>query len=492
MKQLKHNLMKLAAMLAATVLTMGAAAQEVSLTLGEQSKGLTRDGATRVLGCDGENIVYMTEMGILIPSRAIKSYDLLQKEQGEINYGKVKITGTWDINGAQSFVNDGKLDLLMVDRKNGNLLVTRERRNITTLELDGEPQVIVDFKGEKSDNFFFFSAVSPNGKLLAIATAKLEGGLGAEVKVSLYSTAFEEYWTMEVPAHGFSDMLVNNNGEVVLVGMEEKDRQGTVQVIVADGEKSDFTGFRYDARGTLLEWEPAYYADGRLVMIAAMRDESKTIMRVGGNMDCVDAVTCDLKGESVTVDRHRFSEEELAVMENKKGLKTNYQWINFGNLQQVLSDDEGAYVVIDNQWDTYSQYGHEYRERRGMMVLRVGSDGRFKWVHTERTYTIAGSQMLGWIGYRWVPTSDGIMLAWTTNPKDASRGKEQTVKGVKTLSGKSELSVLTLDREGNAKKSSFDIGKQTLMLYPTPVGENEWLVFVSSKSKGEFGRLKIK
>ena len=492
MKHLTSRLMKAAALVVAMTVALGAAAQEVNITFGQQAKGIAKGNPQRLLGSDGQSAVYLTQSGsIVIPSRAIVSYDMAQQETGRVDLGKIKLNGTWGLNVREALVNGSKIDLLMVNDADG-LVVTHERRDMATLALEGEAKVIADLKGGKKDGLYVFSAVSPNRKLVAVATAKVEAGIGAEVHVSLYSSEFEEYWSIEVPAHGFSDMIVNNEGEVAMMGLEEKDRRATVQATVTDGEKTEQMGFNYNADGMVFEWAPAFYAGGRLVLVCAVRDEHKTLMRTGVNIDCIDAVSLDMQGGTVTVDRHRFGEGELADMENRKGTTTSYRWMDFGNMQQVLADDEGAFVVVDNQWDTYNQYGLVYTERRGMMVLRLGSNGTWSWAQTHRTYTKAAAGRMPWASYRWVRTADGIMLAWTTNAKDAMKNSGETVKGLKVFDGGAELTVMTLDREGTSKQTRYTLGKQTLLLHPTPIGDGEWLLFVSDKSKGTFGRLSIK
>ncbi len=492
MKTIVKRLIGTAAVVAALVgVQCTAAAQEIELTFGQQNKTLAKHFAPQLLGSDGTSVVYVMTKGVVAPSKELVSFDMQQKEQAAVKLCKVKLNGTYDINVERAFVNGSEIDLLVSNTRDNGLVVTHERRTMATLELQGEARTLVNMSGTKEDGLFFFSAVSPNGKLLATATAKVEAGIGAEVRVGLYSDKVEEYWSMEVPAHGFSDMMVSNDGEVVLVGMQEKDGRGTVQVTVADGEKSDYQSFGYTTNGVLKEWAPAFYKDGRVVLVAAMQSDYKTLMRVGPNIDCIDAVSCQMASGEVSVDRHSFGEAELARMENKKGNTTGYRWMEMGNLQQVIGDEEGAFAVVDNQWDTYNQYGWVSRERRGMMVLRIGSDGRFKWTHTERTYTYAPAGLRDMIRYRWTATADGIMLAWTTNSKDAAKGTDEKVKGSKLYIGSSELTVMTLDREGQTKKASFSLGGLALHLYPTPLDKGEWLLLATGKTKGKFGKLRI-
>lgn len=491
MKTIVMRLRKLAAVVAVLVgVQCTAAAQEIDLTFGQQNNTLAKSFMHQLLGSDGQSVVYVKQKG-LIASRELVSYDMQQKEQAAVKLCKVKLNGSFDVNVEQAFVHGNEIDLLMSDTRDNGLVVTHERRTMATLELQGEARTLANLSGTKDDGLFFFSAVSPNGKLLATATAKVEAGIGAEVRVTLYSDKIEEYWSMEVPAHGFSDMMVSNDGEVVLVGMQEKDGRGTVQVTVADGEKSDYQSFGYKTNGVLKEWAPAFYKDGRVVLVAAMQSDYKTLMRVGPNIDCIDAVSCQMASGEVTVDRHSFGEAELARMENKKGNTTGYRWMEMGNLQQVIGDEEGAFAVVDNQWDTYNQNGWLSRERRGMMVLRIGADGRFKWVRTERTYTYAHANSRDIIRYRWLPTEEGIMLAWTTNSKDLGKGDDEKVKGSKLYIGSSELTVMTLDREGQTKKANFSLGGLALHLFPTPLGKGEWLLLATGKTKGKFGKLKI-
>lgn len=480
------RLMKLATLAVALLATTNIAAQEVNLTFAPQGKGIAKTLPQQMLGSDGKNIVMITQSGILIKTLWIKSFDMEQNLQGEIELGHIKDNG-FGLTCRQAIVNGSNIDLLMVDKDNDHLVATHERRNMATLALEGEPRVLADLKGNKNDQMYFFSAMSPDEKLVATATVKVEAGLGAEVKVALYSREMEEYWSMEVPAHGFSDILVNNEGEVALMGMEVENNIGTLQAIVTDGERSEFQSSRYNAHGMLVLWEPAYYGNGRLVATAAMRSEELS----QGYINCMDAVSLDIKSGNVSIDRHLMSSEELVKLINEKGNSTKRKWLSYGVIEQVITDNEGAYVVVDGRWDTYSRYGLESRSRCGMMVLRVGADGHFKWVHTERYFMQVGFGGLNFIEYRWLPTTTGIMLVNLTNKKDAYRGPDETVKGVRSVK-KAELTVTTLNREGTASKVRFASNKQGLLLYPTPLADNEWLFLLSRGFKSSFGKLTIK
>lgn len=474
-------------------LGLAATAQTATLDFEPQGKNVGKTNMQSYLGSNGQNAVFLQRKGLLGMSEDIVSFDMQQRETARLKYDNVRIDNTPERPLHEVMVNGDHLDLLITIRpKEGGLKVMHERRNIATLGVEGEPRTLATVDGNKNDNIFFFSATSPDGKLVAFATAKIANGMGTEVKVSLYSREFEEYWTMEVPAQGFNDLLVTDEGEVVMVGLSEKERRGRVQVSVADGEHNVRQQYTYDAEGMVLEWEPARYADGKLLLVALMRDDSKTFMRVGSDADCIDAITCDLNEGNVRRDRHRFSSEEICRLENRKGTKASYNWIQFANLVQVIGDKDGAFAVVDNQWDTYRNDSYVYRERRGMMVLRIGKEGRFEWVRTWRSYMKITSYYDQWSSYRWVATPDGIMLAWAQNQKDALLTGETAVKGLKGLGVKSNLEVICLGRDGNTQVTRFDIGKQGLMQQAWPLNDGSYLLYVGNNSKGTFGKLKLK
>ncbi|MBP5676959.1 MAG: hypothetical protein J6W88_00500 [Bacteroidales bacterium] len=478
--------------IAAMLIGMTAMAQSVSLNFEPQSKGLEKKNRLTYVGSNGQSVVFKQLMGLLGTSEELVSYDLNQKEQGRVKFDNIKVTGTPVIQLREAIVNGDKLDIIATTDKDNKYLVYHEQRDIKTLNTIGERQVLASFDDSKDDNHFCFTAQSPNGQLVGVATIKLEKNFDATVRATLYSRQMEEYWSMEVPAHGFGSILVTDDGDIVLSGITVKDNRATVQMSVTDGENSEKYLFNYPAEGMLLEYSPARYDDGQLLLVATMRENSKSIMPVGSNIDCVDAITCNTKDNTIQRDRHHFSSEERCIMDNKKGKKAQTDWIDFGNLVQVIGDKEGAFVVIDKTWSTYRDGSLAYRQRSGMMVLRIGKDGLFKWGRAERHSAFANGMYINWIDYRWEPTSEGIMLAWTTNQSDISvKGTDKPVKGTKNFGKKANLSVVTLDREGNKRQTDFNIGKQAIFSHAWHLDENNWLVLVSSNGAGAFGKLNI-
>lgn len=467
-------------------------AQTVGINFEPQNKGVAKHFRQAFVGSDGQSVVFLQRMGLLGTTEDLASYDLQQHEQARVKFDNVRINNTSEVIIREALVNGSTLDLLLSIRQDDGLHIYHERRDMATLQLIGERQLLAKIEGSKSDELFFFSATSPDGKLVGMAMVRFSSVLDVTVRASLYNRQMDEqYWTMNVPAHGFNEILVTNNGEVVLAGLNIKDRRGVVNMSVSDGEESEKYSFSYDANGILQNSYLTRYADGRVLLVAAMQESSKVIMRVGTNIDCVDAVTFDTRTKQVNVDRHRFTTAELCVMENKKGEKTGYNWMIYGNLAQVVADDEGAFAVVDNRWTTYRKGSLVNGERRGMLVLRIDREGHFVWSHASRTYINMKAAAQNWLDYRWVPTREGIMLAYTTNKKDVFAGPGQAVKGVKNFGTDANLTVVNLNREGKATENHFSIGKQVLMDRAWPLQDGRWLVFVSNSSKGAFGKIEI-
>lgn len=477
------------------ILAQSLMAQTVNVTFEPQAKGVAKHRRQTFVGSDGNCAVFLQNKGTMSFKIELASYDMQQNELARVAFCKTKIDGlTPLVNIEKAMVNGNRLDLLLSSEKEHVLTVYHEQRDMATLQVIGENKLLARIEGEDGDQFYTFSSISPNGKLVGLATVRQTKFHEATIRATLYSRELNEYWSMSVPVHSFNQILVTDEGDIVLAWVNGEEQRGTVSMSVTDGESSEKYTFNYNTNGFMINNSLGRYANGKLLVVATLSATTGRKLTGGSNIDCVDAITLDTKTGSTSIDRRRFTNEELCLMENREGTTTNSQYMFYCTLEQVLPDNEGAFVIIDNKWDTYStsQYGSSlsYRTRRGMMVLRIGEDGRFEWADTRRSRSRVGALYTNWGDYRWQYTPNGIMLARATSKNDVGKQSNVPVNEIVAFSD-ANLTVLCIDRKGNTTEAHFDIGKQCLLDCAWPLQDGSWLVFVSEKKKGAFGKIHI-
>lgn len=481
----RHNTMKrLALTVAALALPLLAFAQNIEFQTEALGKMIAKTNEPRFIGYADNSVVmvdYQSRKAI------VTRYDMSQNVLASAELGSKK-----EIDNYGGFINGDHVDLLNVRNSNGGMHVYRDRRSLRTLEPEGTPLTLAEYKGNSDDKYIFTLGTSPDQNLLAGVTVVARKSFDPEVKVALYNRELEEYWHMPVRTSGFNQVLVNDSGEVVLALCTTSTKKYNTFTIV-DGENEKQVSFKLKDDGRPMECTLLRYGNGKLILAVAVREENHTIMPIGSNIDRMDFYCYNVKNDEITISSHNFTDQECNRMANIKEQKSQkHHWVQFGNIVQGIADDNGAYLMFDQTWTVTKNDIPVEQHRLGMMVLRVDSEGRVQWVRAIRMGAISSWGGRGMIAYRWRRTPNGIVLAAAQHIKNFDLTDDQNIRPVKAMKDKSMLNVITIDRTGRTKRQNFEIGKQSVMGAPHTIDDNSFMLLLAGGGKGQFARLSIK
>ena len=481
----RHNTMKrLALTVAVMALPLLACAQNIDFQAEPLGKMIAKTNEPRFIG-------YAENSAVMVDYQSRKAivtrYDMEQNVLATAELGAKK-----EIDSYGGFINGSHVDLLNVKRTDNGMRVYRDRRNLRTLEPEGEQLTLAEYKGNSDDKYIFTLGTSPDQKLLAGVAVAARKGYDPEVKVALYNRELEEYWHMAVRTGGFNQVLVNDSGEVVLALCNASTKKYNTFTIV-DGENEKQVSFKLKDDGWPMECSLIRYGNGKLIMAVAVREENHTIMPIGTNVDRVDFYCYNVKNDELTISRHNITDQECNRMANVKEDKSpKHHWVQFANIVQGIADNTGAYLMLDQTWTVTKNDFPVEQHRQGMMVLRVDADGRVQWVRAIRMGAMSSWGGRDMIAYRWRSTPTGIVLAAAQHIKNVDLADRENIRPLKAMKDKATLSVITLDPTGRVKRQNFDIGKQSVIGAPHTIDDNNFMLFLVGGGKGQFARLSVR
>lgn len=477
------KLNKLMLCLAVLCAPLAVTAQMAEIEEFPQGKVVARTYEPHFIGSDG-NHVWMVELtGRMKNKPELVCYNMEQKE-----LSRVQLTDDKETKCYGGYLNNGKLDLLMAQWEGDNMKVYRERRDPVTLQSDGEPLVLADYKGTKGDKMAFAIASSANQQLLAGVYIIGREGQTTELQVALYSRELEEYWKMDTRCRKLDFFHVTDSGEVVLGG-----RSGSTYTFnILDGEEEQQCTFESDIRAA--EVQLARYAGGRLYLVASHIARER--YELGVMVDYIAMLCYDTKARELSMEKHDITQLEHNRLYNLKDnakVKKNDCRVQYMNLVQTMPDVDGCYVMFDQMWRTLVDGVPTTMQRLGMLVARVGDDGRFEWVRTFRISQTSSWNARAMVDYRWVRTAKGPMLVWTEAFSAKELPEEKPIKDFKQNNSKGMLTALRMDRDGDMTRQHFPLGaKQGLLGAPHQLDNGDYLLLLRGVSRGYYAKMKMK
>ncbi len=471
---------------AALMMSVGAGAQTIDFSTGNAGKMLSRTNEPQLIGIVDGSVVIVDKHG---KNTELGRYDMDQNELASVVLAHEKETSCYG-----GYVNGNKVDLLMVREGDEGMRVWHERLDATNLSVAAEPQTILEMKGNKKDNFAYIIGTSPTQELLAGVALAARKGLDPEMKVSLFDRNLEAYWHMSIDVTPVNQVIVNDSGEVAL-GYCSIDEKKPCLFTVVDGEHEEHFSFKitkeeddFPVEATMMR-----YADGKLLMAVSVCANHKVVMPLGTNVNRIDFYCYDVAKDELTRTSYKITNAESARMSNsKEGKGTRNNWIQFGTIRQSIADDEGAYLMMDQTWSVTQNNIPVQQNHLGMLVVRVDEKGHVQWTRTMRLAAASSWSGRNLINCRWRSTADGIMLATAQNAKSVLQGDEKPVKNMRPGKDKATLSVYTLDRSGDLRRSHYAIGKQTLIGSARTADSHRFVVFlVGNGNKGQLGLLEF-
>lgn len=478
--------------LLAMLMAAGVSAQVGELESYKQGKGLAKTFEPQFIGSDGQQAVFVQMAGRMKDKAELVSYDMEQKE-----LGRVRMTENDDLRCYGGYLNASGIDLLMAEWKGDDMKVYRDRRDKATLQPQGEPLVLSEYHGSKGDKMAFTIQPSANEELLAGIYIIGREGQPVEMQVGLYSRELEEYWKMDTRCRKLDFVYVTDSGEVLIGGYSNP---GKFTVTVLDGENEVSYDFEENF-GNISEARIARYAKGKIYIVLAHSGREKH--EIHPMVDYIASLCYDTKRQESTVDKHIITKVEYNrlnnnfrddskvknVMSNKKD---DYRVVFF-SLNQVMPDKDGCYAMFDQSWRVTVNGTPSEWNRYGMMVARIGNDGKFEWVNTFRIYGPSVWSSRSMSGYRWVRTANGPMLVWAEAKNKKEIPDEEQVKVYTPMNSAGMLTAALLDSDGSMVRQHFEMpAKQSLLGYPHKLDNGDYLLFIRGKSQGYFAKLKLK
>lgn len=462
------------------IFTMAAvSAQNVRFDQQPEGKALRRKMNVQFVDGDGQNTLLMEYTGRLKNKMSLVSYNNAQKELARVDMGKSDDTRFYG-----GFINGEYADLLEANYSETGMRVVRDRRNKETLVAEGEPLVLVEYNGEKQDDFGIAVAPSPNQQLLACAFVAERQLIGTQITVGLYNHELEEYWKMQLGDINFNSISVTDDGDVVLYSFNTN---GTCNFTVVDGEKKESYTFTIESDATVRERELVYFGNGKIVVASTVSMAHSGRLPEGSDIDRLDISCYNIKNGEVTTQSHTFTDQEILRMANEKETKkVRQKWIHFGQIAQTLSDKNGGYVVLDETWSVSLNGVKTEQHRCGMMVVRVSANGEIEWVRTKRMITNTSWDDREFLGYRWRTFGDGIALVMTDHKWNASAPEEKQAKPMAPLKEDANLTVWTINSSGEENFSHLFVDNKAMYGAMHYIGNGRYEVLLCGKNKGQF------
>jgi len=473
----------------AIAMSFGATAQVADLQEYAPGKAVTKTYEPQYIGCDGERVVMVEATG-----RRKNKIELVAYSMDQAEMGRVLITDDKDLRCYGGFINGTHIDLLMGEWHGEDMKLYRDRRNLQTMQPEGEQLVLTDYKANGNDELGFRLASSPDQNLLAIMYYVARESQMTEVQIALYSRELEEYWRVDVRARGTKFFSVTDNGEVILGGRTGK----KIEMTVADGEtEKDYSIDHSEVITNIAEIMLARYANGKFYFIATNHDTKGLGWAATGTLvDRVVSLCYDTKSKRLTSDTHEFTQEEHNRLINAKDdakLYKDDKRVTFCSLNQALADDKGYYAMLDQTWTLSVNGVTNAKYRQGQMVIRVNNDGKVDWVKTFRISCEAAAGSFSMINHTWVKTDKGPMLLWVESKSKKEMPIDKPAKDFKVLNHAGTLTAARIDKNGNIVRQQYPIDSKTgLQGRPSKMETGDWLVILRGKTKGHFGKLTVK
>ena len=477
-------------LLSAIVIAMsfGATAQVADLQEYANGTVVTKTYSPQFIGCDGERVVMVEELG-----RRKNRIELVAYSMDQVELGRVMLTDDKELSCYGGFINGSNIDLLMAEWHGDDMKLYRERRNLQSLQPVGEQLVLADYKGTSKDKLGFRLSSSPNQELLALMYYVDRESQMTEVQVALYSRELEEYWKADTRSRKISFFSVTDSGDVLIGGRND----ATIEMTVMDGENENSYSIDYGKIITnVAEMSLARYANNKFYFIATHHNDMGNKWDNGTLVDYVQSLCYDTKSKDLTEDKYIFTQQDYNRLNNLKDdakLHKGDNRVRFCSLNQVMSDNKGYYAMLDQTWTVRVDGQLNSKYRQGQMVVRVDNDGKIEWVKTFRINCSATRDIFPTVGYSWVKTDKGPMLAWVERNSKNEPLQEKPVEEFKPMSHPGMLTTLRIDAEGNMVRQHYPMASKTgLQGRPSKMETGDWIVILRGKTKGHFGKLTVK
>ena len=471
--------------LALLSLSLRGMSQAITFDQLTEGKGIVRNSAPLFIGFNGQDLVLIQRQGRLKNRLELVHYTGNLKEQN-----RTIVSNGGDPTCYGGYLNGNNIDLLQAKHFQDGMHIYRDRRNLQTLQPDSTPQTLFKRTGVQGDQFLFNIAVSPNGKLLACVAVANRMAQGFETTVGLYNHQLEEYWTQTNSRTPPDNIAVTDEGDIILYTLDE---QGDCRFTLFDGEQIQDITFKIPKGDPVVQRTLLRYGDGNILLADAVRQENHVLMPVGTNIDCIDIHCYKIQKKTLSTVRRPLTQHEVNRLTNQKeDTRQNRLWVQFGRICQTLQDSSGAYLMLDQQWNLATNGVPTAVQRMGMMVMRIDRNGEIQWSTAKRMTSSASLNKSDYLGYQWLTTPCGIMLAWMDHADNTTYPYAKPVKLFEPTSHPSTLNVWTLTPDGKEDQSFIETGRQALAgAAHSLAAPGEYIVILTTGRKDQLTKISI-
>ncbi len=365
-----------------------------------------------------------------------------------------------------AFVNEKTIDLLVIQNNDGNLLhVSLDKSNLERTKED-------EYLG-------YMRAVSPDKSWVVLNSPNNDGN----GTTNLYSSDFELIWSKEVSYTGIIDIMVTEDAELVLLGVNDKEGL-YFHIITEDNEEQYFARIDADDIGDLhlVGYKNGCIYAGGLTYHASDHKNPKDRVAL---YDGIYSLIFNTKTQECAIDREKFMSKDIDVILNLKSGKNaeNEEYINhLPYAGKIAAPDVMALayhyipsVIYDGKFI-----------HSGILFFGISDDGKIAWKQVIRRSTVTSFEQF--VNQDLFAYNGRACVAFSANRRsDTSLDGPQPVENLKIGVNQASLVMVSVDKEGNAKKEVLGGTSNKCLLAPSALnidnGKRHFFLNLNSKTE---------
>ena len=389
MTGMNSNIRRFVAIAALVVISSVAAAQNITLAVGEKShkKGYIPT-LLLVDKADAEGHYYSVEPS-LTATRKVKC---IQVREVDMNYKGLRSVSVNDSKGCRvvhARREGGRMNLLLCSDESKRYALRRVSVDLASFTVV-EDQTLADRSLGKKQYVLDWSGASPSGDHFALVYAILEDGAGrAEVQGMLCDGSLKPLWTQPLSLAAISQVQATDDERLATVGFSNGKGESDGAIMEFSITASIGTQVGYARSDSKLGGMALLGVFGNKVLATAL--ETDGTASEGCSAFLFDVARNVMANES----RHRFSDEEGRILSNGNlTSKLFLSGVDLLTLRGKTSTADGGAALYGRTWSkkvSNAQTGmwSSYYYYNGMILVRADSLGNITWtrpiVHDNTT-----------------------------------------------------------------------------------------------------------
>ncbi|GEM_PF-5459278 len=381
--------------------------------------------------------------------------------------------------GTGGFLADGRVYMVeFSDPDKGNeLALFRQAYDAATFQPVGQREKVSSLTKVESAVSDVRFRTSRSGGLHGAIFLAYSPTAGLAAYAALYDNSMEELWGMRLDdVSDLDDFIVTDSGTLCLCGCTTKEGVSRFEFHILDGENDEKYTFE-DSGHDLEKMSLCGVADGKFLLTGF----------ANGRHD-VAGMVYDTKSDRAALDIRPIPTEEMCLYGNFRLLKQAQgsalnEWVSrccFDYDETGASAGYHVPVRVTGDVNLYEEFG--------LLAVRVGADGKVKWIKGLQRSTAAAPRETDLLFNR-IFCRGGktfVVLPERKDFLDANR-KYKQVKVHRLASSQEAVIVAEIDEAGGKTFSSFLLPKgRYLVGGPHQAGPDRYLQFLLGRKGGGF------